>query len=288
MDYREVMLLGSDGYVLSYRNETRDRHWRMVHAHQGIEMLYIYQGKGEISLEKERYPLQAGTLVLFQPYQLHQVEVPVRDEASYVRTNLTFNPHIVEPMLRPFPRLAFFYRHLWKGVLRQQVFQLPEDSTLPALLADFHLAHQLPAAALEEERCLFFLALLRHLSLHVFALDNRSRTEEGRATQHVERIMDWVEDNFTVPFQLNRMADELHLSPWHLSHLFRDYTGGTLTDYIAARRVREACDLLITTDLPIKAISHRVGGLSDSYFCQLFKKWKGITPQAYRETEHRV
>jgi len=284
MGYRQTMDLGPVGYTFNYRDETRKAHWKMVHAHQGIEMLYVHLGRGEIAVEGSNYPLQSGTLVIFQPYQLHRVEVPSHLETSYIRTNLTFNPHLVEPWLLPFPRLRFFYRQLWRGVLPQQVFQLKDDERLPKLLEDFQQSHRRPLADLEEDRGLFFLALLRHLELNVFVDGNATNIEQGRATQHVENIMDWVETHYDETFQLQRMADDLHLSSYHLSHLFKQFTGRTISDYIAARRVREACALLISTSKPIKQISKEVGGLSDSYFCQLFKKVKGITPHVYRET----
>lgn len=284
MGYRERMDFGPEGYTFEYWDETKETHWKKVHAHQGIEMLYVHRGMGEIALEGSNYPLRDGTLVIFQPYQLHRVEVPVQSEASYIRTKLTFNPHVVEPWLLPFPRLAFFYRRLWKGVLQQQVFQLKDDQRLPRLLEDFQQSYRLRSAYLEEDCGLFFLTLLKHLEVHVFAGGYTAGAEDGRATRHVENMMDWVETHYKEPFQLHRMAEDLHLSPYHLSHLFKQYTGRTISNYIAARRVREACSLLISTAKPVKAISREVGGLSDTYFCQLFKKWKGVTPQAYRET----
>lgn len=287
MNHRKASAFESDGYIFRYRDETTGRHWKMIHTHQGIEMLYIHEGCGEITVEGNHYPLQKGTLVLFQPYQLHRVEAEVQEGQPYIRTNFTFDPHLAEPWLAPFPRLSFFYRNLWKGVLKQQVFQIPEDEKLPQLLLDFHLAHERPAAELEEERGLFLLNLLRYLQTYIFADQMDMTLNADRSMQHAEKAMDWIEKHFAEPFRLQNMADDLHLSPYYLSHLFKQSTGQTITDYIAARRVREACALLMTTTKPIKAISREVGVFSDAYFCQLFKKWKGITPQAYRETVRR-
>ncbi|MNC43962.1 Bifunctional transcriptional activator/DNA repair enzyme AdaA [compost metagenome] len=221
--------------------------------------------------------------MLFQPYQLHRVEVPVHADTSYIRTNLTFNPHLVEPWLEPFPGLRFFFRTLWRGVLPQQVFHLQNDERLANLLDEFQWLHPQPSDTREEDLGLFFLTLLRYLDLHVFG-PGRTNAVPSRSTLHVEKIMDWAEEHFREPFHLQRLADELHLSPYHLSHLFKQCTGRTVSDYIAARRIREACSLLMLTAMPVKAIGQEVGGFSTAYFCQLFKKWKGITPQAYRET----
>lgn len=284
MGYMQAIDLGVTGYAFHFRQEMKEAHWRMLHAHQGIEMLYIYSGRGEISVENDKYPLRSGTLVVFQPYQLHRVEVRAQQGEPYIRTNLTFNPHLVAPWLKPFPKLAFFYRQLWQGVLTRQVFQVEDQGRLASLLEEFYASHSQPLADPEEDRILFFLSLLRHLHLNIFPGGNAAFADQPRAKAHVERVMDWVEAHYREPFRLQRIAMDLHLSPYHLSHLFTQFTGRTMTDYIAARRIRAACDLLVSTDKPIKTIAREVGGLSDAYFCQLFKKVKGIPPQAYRET----
>jgi AraC-like DNA-binding protein len=84
------------------------------------------------------------------------------------------------------------------------------------------------------------------------------------------------------------MAAALHLSPYHISHLFKRHTGVTLSDYMTNRRLREACALLANTDKQVGDIAREVGGFSAPYFCQLFKKHKGVTPQSYRATVRRA
>lgn len=289
MNLIEPMDLGPNSFFLLYRNETRNEHWRMFHAHQGLELLYVHEGRGSVTVERKTFPLQPGTLFCFQPYQLHKVEVPPQGDASYIRTNLTFDPRIVEPYAAPFPKLLAFLRKLSKGGLTQQVFALGGDERLPELLSSFQQAgRRANGEPQEEERALFLLALLRHLQLFVFPEDDAAAHDANRANRHIDRILDWVERHFGRPFELEAMAGALHLSPYHVSHLFKSHTGITLSDYITARRLREACALLANTDKQIGDIGREVGGFGTSYFCQLFKKHKGVTPQSYRLTVRRA
>jgi AraC-like DNA-binding protein len=261
----------------------------MFHAHQGLELLYVYEGYGSATVERRTYALQPGTLFCFQPYQLHRVEVPLQGEASYVRTNLTFDPRVAERYTAPFPKLQAFLRKLWKGALPQQVFALAGDERLPQLLASFEQARrQAHGEAQEEERGLFLLALLRHLQLHVFPAGETGAAAAEKASRHIEHIQDWVEAHYGQPFELENMAAALHLSPYHISHLFKRHTGVTLSDYMTNRRLREACALLANTDKQVGDIAREVGGFSAPYFCQLFKKHKGVTPQSYRATVRRA
>jgi AraC-like DNA-binding protein len=280
--------LGPHSFFLSYRNETRNRHWKMFHAHQGLELLYVHEGSGTVIVERSTYRLRSGMLFIFQPYQLHKVEVPPQGEASYIRTNVTFDPRMAEPYVAPYPKLHAFLRRLWKGSLAQQAFVLEDGGQLQQLLAGFEqVRSRMPEGPQEEERALFLLALLRHLQLQVVP-ESESGDVREKASRHIERIHDWIETHYREPFELEKMARQLHLSPYHVSHLFKSHTGMTLSDFIAVRRVREACALLANTDKPVGDIAQDVGGLGASYFCQLFKKHKGVTPQTYRATVRRA
>lgn len=255
----------------------------MYHAHQGCELLYVEQGSGSVTVESKTYPLQAGMLFFFQPYQLHQVTVPACVNAYYVRTNLTFDPHYMEPYTVPFPRLQAFLRRIWKGLLTQQVFCLGEDNRLPELLREMEQSrHIWEERSQDEEGALSLLAVLRHLQRYIFPYETEKSQIPEKALGHAEQMMDWIETHYREPFSLSKLAEECHLSPYYVSHLFRQYVGATITSYIAILRIREACVLLANTDKQVGAIGREVGRLSTPYFCQLFKKHKGVTPQAYR------
>lgn len=276
--------LGSFSY--SFKQKTEKSRW--YHAHRGIEMLYIYEGEGEVMLEGKYYPLGRGTVIWIQPYQLHLVDVPSSSNSLYVRTNLTFDPHSLSAYLAPFPGLLRFYERLWKGNLPKQVFSLQEGYPLTGILEEVQQIRHAPSAEHEESFGLVMLRLLRFLQQNVFAesLSGAGAHASPRALRHVENITEWVEKHYHRPFRLEEMADDLFLSPYHLSHLFKASTGITLSDHITFRRIREACSLLANTSKTIREIAFEVGGLSSSYFCQMFKKNKGITPENYRRTIH--
>lgn len=289
MNLIQPVNLGPHAFSMSYRHETKDEHWVRFHAHQGMELLYVHEGCGSVTMERRIYPLRPGTLFCFQPYQLHKVEVPAQAGMCYVRSNLTFDPRAAESYTSPFPKLQAFLRRIWKGALTHQVFHLGGDNRVPELLASFDEARRRAAGERQEEEfALFLLALLRHLQLYVFPPEETPAGSAATASRHIERILDWLEAKYAQPFELEAMAGELHLSPYHISHLFKRHIGSTLSEYIAVRRIREACALLANTDMPVQDVGKAVGGFSTSYFCQLFKKHKGVSPQAYRNTARKA
>ena len=88
---------------------------------------------------------------------------------------------------------------------------------------------------------------------------------------------------------LNRkqIADEIHINPDYMSHLFHKKTGVSLMSYISEQRINTAKRLLATTMLPLQQIAERVGFSNSSYFHRQFKKTVGVTPQQYR-TERQL
>jgi len=67
-----------------------------------------------------------------------------------------------------------------------------------------------------------------------------------------------------------------------VSRIFRQETGSSITDYLTARRIKQACRLLQTTSLPVDRVGIEVGLPNMSYFIQLFKKVTGVTPLKFR------
>lgn len=275
---------GMDPGLFMYKYKYIDGESLYFHAHRGIEMLYIYSGCGEIMVENQTYPLEDHTLVLFQPYQLHRVMVPPAEGRSYIRTNLTFDPGFMEHYLAAFPILEKFFRYLWRGTLQKPVFYGMNDTRIPELLEELHQCTGHAAAGREENTGLLILQLIRLLQTQMSGIPAGDNPLYSRGGSHVQRITEWLDEHYKENFSLEALAASLHLSPYHISHVFKQYAGITLSEYLMQRRVREACILLANTSQSIGEIAVEVGNLSPSYFSQMFKKNKGISPEKYRNS----
>ena len=83
------------------------------------------------------------------------------------------------------------------------------------------------------------------------------------------------------------IAKKVYLHPDYLSHIFRDRTGATLSDYILQERVNQAKRLLEANRMPITEIGEAVGFSNSSYFGKVFRKYVGCTPKDYRGQHRR-
>jgi transcriptional regulator GlxA family with amidase domain len=59
--------------------------------------------------------------------------------------------------------------------------------------------------------------------------------------------------------------------------------GKTPSEYIRELRLARACDLLLTTNMPISLVGNLSGYNDQYFFSKIFKKHIGVSPQKYRK-----
>lgn len=129
-------------------------------------------------------------------------------------------------------------------------------------------------------------AVLAHLTLLLIDLarmaDAAVDDQSLRGVSVVPDVLAVIDRRIAEPLSLREVADELGLSPGHLTTVVRRRTGRTVVDWILDRRMSEARMLLADTDLPVADIARRVGISDPSYFARLFRREHDATPRHWR------
>lgn len=268
------------------RKSVNYEHRETFHSHLGTELLWIHQGAGTMIVNNTRYDIRPGMFCVFQPYQLHYLKLEYEEGQSFERSMATFEPTMFESYFEPWPSLHSFYRFLSYGQLPFPcLYEIDGQPVLDSLFRGMHERLQtLSGADRLEEISLFLVSLVRYLKEAWERLAPNAKSYRTRRKSHqVEHVLSWIEAHYASPFRLEDMARSLHLSPYHLSHLFKEATGISITEYMAARRIHQAVRLLTTTGKPVSWIAEAVGLTNTSYFCKLFKSHMGIAPHQYRK-----
>jgi AraC family transcriptional activator of pobA len=84
------------------------------------------------------------------------------------------------------------------------------------------------------------------------------------------------------PLSLRDVAQEVGMTPGHLTTVVRRRTGRTVQEWIIERRMAEARTMLDETDLPVAEIARRVGVFDPGYFSRVFARTHGISPRQWR------
>lgn len=92
----------------------------------------------------------------------------------------------------------------------------------------------------------------------------------------------YLEANYQYPLQLEEIAQQVTLSPFHFARLFKRTTGSSVMEYLLRIRLRMAKHLLTQTAMPVSEIADKCGFADPSYFSRTFKRWEGATPSEFR------
>ncbi|WP_310499097.1 AraC family transcriptional regulator [Paenibacillus qinlingensis] len=275
---------------LSFFKDRTNSFEEVFHAHQGMELLVVHEGTGFVVIEQQIVELQPGTIICFRPFQLHRIRIHNLPQDRYIRSLFVLEPVVLEAALSAFPALRDFLRKLWKEPLVPQAFRSDDLSALEAMFRSYRL--RLDAAKdrgperLLEEQLLFLTAFVHQLRTDsdkaAFSQSDSVPLPTPKNSSTAERMLAWIEAHYMEPFKLDELASAVHLTPNHVSATFHQSIGSTITEYLTARRIRQACWLLRTTDMSVQDIGESVGLGNFSYFCQLFKKHVGFTPYKFK------
>lgn len=108
---------------------------------------------------------------------------------------------------------------------------------------------------------------------------------ESAGNIQIEAIIKFIKTNFSKPIGLVDAAQSVNLSESHLSRLFKEITGVNYLQYLNAYRINQSLGMLCNPRLSIGDISLACGFPNPGYFAKIFRKYIGMTPTQFRDTQ---
>ena len=109
--------------------------------------------------------------------------------------------------------------------------------------------------------------------------------ERALKAKRISKSIEFIKKNYRKRITLKQVADESGLNPSYFGSLFDDVFNYEPLKYVKHLRLRDACNYLRTTEMPIREIGLKVGYENQFFFSRLFKKYFGITPKEYRRRQ---
>lgn len=104
----------------------------------------------------------------------------------------------------------------------------------------------------------------------------------------MDEAMRYIQKNYRKPLTLEKVAEFIGYSPSYFSKVFKQETGTTFRNYLNQLRIEKSKSLLLSSSASISEICSTVAFEDQSYFCKVFKKFVGVTPDRYRKRERRL
>lgn len=245
----------------------------ILHAHQDLaEVLLICGGEGRFLVGETFYSVKAGDLLLYNSGVVH-------DEFSSEENAISAYCAAISGL-----RLPGLRENALIAGGTPPLFHPGEEAEDLRLLMDMMYRYLLEDRPGCEALCHHLtLALLGRILQITGDPPRRDRAETEPKTLG-RQVQAFIDGHFCEPLTLQDMGKALHVSPYYLSHVFKETSGYSPTQYLLRRRIGEAQNLLISTDLPMSKIAEQVGFETQNYFNLQFSKHVGMPPGKYRES----
>jgi AraC-like DNA-binding protein len=237
------------------------------HSHEVFSIGAITAGRSTYLHEKTSQHVQAGTVVLMNPGEVHACN-PIGDQ--------------------PWSYLMLYVDSQWLTALQQDLSLNATDefqplaqthSTDPELFSGLTGLYQTlidADASLLQKQCsaLSFFTLM-HETLAA------SEIRPVQAIPRIERVAQFINDNFRHAISLDDMCSAANLSGSYLIRAFEQRYHMTPHAYLINRRIQHARTRLKAGSL-IVDVAHELGFADQAHFQRVFKKHLAATPGQYR------
>jgi AraC family transcriptional regulator len=135
-----------------------------------------------------------------------------------------------------------------------------------------------------EEAALLFVARFVEL---VSGRAHRPLTDHSRDRRRAVDAALWIDAHSNQAIDLERVANEARLSPYHFLRLFSGVLGVTPHQYLVRSRLRRAARLLVEDSRSVTDVAIDVGFGDLSNFVRTFHRAAGVSPRGFRNRARR-
>jgi AraC-like DNA-binding protein len=284
---RETRVHGSDPFPLGvYRIKApAGQHVLETHWHPEAEFFLVTAGEVLIQADTESFPVRAGEMAFFDGGDIQTGYA--LGEAGCCFEAIVFD-------------LSFLASEHFDAVQEQALLPLIRKTcTFPRTLRpDTEGASRMLAcvreacrAALDEQpgyetavKGWLYLALaaLQQSGLGVDRSGGAGGTDSVKL-ERLKKVIGFIQDNFHRPLRTGELAALIPMSEGQFCRFFKTMTGKTPVEYINGYRVRQAVELIRSTDRKLSDIALDTGFDNLSYFSKVFRQETGDTPSGFRK-----
>lgn len=251
------------------------------HCHDFIEIVIILKGKGHFLINGTDIPITEGNVLLLNPGTYHK-SIPL---PSHTLTECYLAFTDVEFINTPKNFFPLFHGQKILGKLpekaKKEIFQLCSAMNQESQSRNTGRYFMLKAYLIQV-LCL----LLRFDQQEELSDEHHMKGYEFKSpnkTYVVQQTMKYMESHYREKISLDQIAENMYLSPFYISKLFKSETGDTPINYLISLRMEKAKELLDRNpSLSIQEAAAQVGYEDAYHFSKLFKKYFGLSPMYYK------
>lgn len=273
------ILKGKQEYV-TYQEHSSVRVWASetathfdYHQHSAIEIILPHQGVSVYRLPERVYCVEPGQVLIIPPDCPHEL-TESRDTKRYL---ILFEPN---------PLMSLRDQPSVKHLFREPIY-LNDGAEIQAKVTG--LLMQLVSSYFSKEpmwnaRCYSYLTqLYAELGSERTLVNDEPEEQQSRIDSEIMNgALTYINQHFMEDISLDDVAGFAGFSKFYFSRVFKQFAGASYTEYLTRKRMNNATDLLIRTDMPIREVAEKSGFGSLATFNRIFRRLNQCTPTQYR------
>ena len=247
-----------------------------IHFHDDMEVIYVLEGSITLRNGYCTYNLKQGDIYIINDREMHSFESTEEDNmVMMLQMDLTYFSRYYDNL-----RNNFFVTDMEDDsdesleVLKNILARI----MMEVLQKGYGYEHKVIESTHNLIACL--MSDFQYFVMEDGKFKNESKNKGNKILAgRLNRITDYMYDNYSRKLTLSEIADREHLSIYYLSHIIKEATGLSFQDLLSYIRVEESEKLLLGTNKKIGAIADETGFSAVRYYIKHFEQWFGMHPK---------
>ncbi|MBS1664566.1 MAG: helix-turn-helix domain-containing protein [Bacteroidetes bacterium] len=252
-----------------------------AHKHNFFELAYIIDGRGRQCINQSKFAYRAGHLFLLTPEDCHYFEVEERTRFLFIRFADIYirNGVLSKDGVQKLEFILQNANHEPGCILKNKVDKGLVQSLVEAIVRE-HVNHDVYNKDLIQQLVNTLIVVVAR-NIAKYLPDRMDEKSEEKALD----ILQYIQANIYSPEKISATAisGEFGISVSYLGRYFKKHAGETMQDYVMRYKLRLIEHRLVHSDLRINEIAAELGFTDESHLNRMFKKFRGVSPTAFRK-----
>lgn len=249
------------------------------HYHDFYKLVIFIRGDVTYCIEGKSYELAPYDMVLVNAGEVHRPIV--HSLRPYERIIIYISPQFLQSYRQADYDLGLCFEKVRKE--QSNVLRMPsmKNSKLYQVCRELESSFKdtdYASGLYQNILFLEFMIQLNRAAVH----DALDFTETAAANDKILNILSYINEHLTEDVSIDLLAEHFFISKYYLMHSFKEETGYTIGNYLSAKRLRYAKEL-ISGGMPVTQACFECGFKNYSTFSRAYKKNFKVPPTQHIE-----
>lgn len=254
------------------------------HWHRSMEIVYLYQGEMDVTINSKKYRLSTGDFIIINSADIHATQCYEHATILLLQIPFDFLQHAIPDYDNV--RFSLGKNYSDTPVCSAACTSETAQEIRHILTSMGSLYQQKPQGYSLRFSSLLYEFLYLLVIHYQVPIDSTAKIQSQKNLKRLEPVLQYVKKHYQETISLEEAAALASLNCEYFCRFFKKNMGTTLTTYINSVRLAHVCEDLKNTDYNIGTILEQNGITNYKLFMKNFKQLYHCTPKEFRQNSH--